>query len=116
MAIDALLDKGLKALTTDMFLANSGCLLVCEEPCKHVFIGVKTALLVGHVVTRARLLVQLGQTVRSLLEAILQGDQVQLSRYLRRLIAAYILLLMVGHGVQVLGGLMLLQSLLLLVI
>ena len=78
LTIDTLLDERLKALATDMLLATPGGLLVCEEPCKHVFIGVKAALLVGHVVARARLLVQLRQTVRSLLEAVLQGDQVQL--------------------------------------
>ena len=69
-------------------------------------------MLVGHIVTRTRLLVQLSQTISGLLEAILEGDQMELGRDHRWSLVAMLLLgslmtfvlmvaLVVGHGVQI---------------
>ena len=71
-------------------------------------------MLVGHVVARTRLLVQLRETIRRLLEAVLEGDQVELGRDHRWSLVAMLLLgslvtfvlmmaLVVGHGVQIAG-------------
>ena len=54
-------------------------LLVGEEPSQDVLVCIKPALLVGYVIARARLLIQLGQTVCGLLEAVFKRDKVHLS-------------------------------------
>lgn len=67
-----------------MFQAGS-CLLIGKEPGEDVLVGVEPALLVCHVVARARLLVQLGQAIGRLFEAVLERNQVHLCDGLLRL-------------------------------
>ena len=103
-------------------LKPSASLLICEEPGEDVFVGVKAPLLIGHVIARARLLIELGQAIGCLLEAVLESDQVKLGRDHRRRLLVVLLLsslvtfvlmmaLIVGHGIQIIGMLLLLLML-----
>ena len=105
LLMDPLLDEGLEPLTRNMLQSNTS-LLIREKPGEDIFIRVQSALLVRHIVAGARLLVQLGQTISSLFEAIFQSDQMHFCSDLRWLVLLmHLLLMMVGlivcHGVQV---------------
>ena len=88
LLIDSILNKLSEALHGNMALAVSS-LLVGHEPRQGIFIGIHSPLLVGHVIASATLLVELCQTISSLLERVLKSDQVKLSGdYGRRLLVA----------------------------
>lgn len=71
----------LKFLQTHIFVLRSAGLSrgLMHEPSEDLFVGVRFSLLVRHVITVGRLFVKLGQTIRSLLEAVFQVLQVNIS-------------------------------------
>ena len=74
LRLDSLLNKISEALNRNMPLLGAVCWLVSHKPWEYVLVSIESTLSVGYIIRGARLLVELRQTVCSLLERVFQSD------------------------------------------
>ncbi len=70
LLVDSVLDELAEPLDWYMSLLAIRQSLISDKPCKHIFVGIQTTLLIRNIVALTWLFVQLGETIGSLLKWI----------------------------------------------